>query len=119
MKAPDTFPTSVELFAGGGGMALGTRLAGFRHAALVEWHKPAARILRHNAELHPRLWRLEDVHERDVRLWLRDYDGPSSVDLVAGGPPCQPFSLAGVHAGDSDERNMFPAALDVVRALTP
>jgi len=38
---------------------------------------------------------------------------------VAGGPPCQPFSLGGVHAGDADERNMFPAALDVVRELLP
>src|SRR5262249_42582787 len=39
--------------------------------------------------------------------------------LVAGGPPCQPFSLAGVHAGDNDKRNMFPAALDIVRKLLP
>jgi DNA (cytosine-5)-methyltransferase 1 len=112
-------PTSVELFAGGGGMALGTRLAGFTHTALVEWNKNAARILRHNAELHPDLWRPEDIYEKDVRLWLRDYHGSATVDLVAGGPPCQPFSLAGVHAGNSDERNMFPVALDVVRELTP
>ena len=112
--------TSVELFAGGGGMALGTREAGFRHLALVEWHKPAATILRHNAKLHPNLWNEDDVHETDVRVWLNETPlTEGKVDLVAGGPPCQPFSLAGVHAGDDDERNMFPAALDIVRKLRP
>lgn len=112
--------TSVELFAGGGGMALGTRNAGFEHLALVEWYKPAATILRHNAEIHPNLWNKVDVHEKDVRIWLKQTDlKEGQVDLVAGGPPCQPFSLGGVHAGDEDDRNMFPAALDVVRKLRP
>ncbi|KRF28623.1 hypothetical protein ASG91_08165 [Phycicoccus sp. Soil802] len=112
--------TSVELFAGGGGMALGTRNAEFEHLALVEWYKPAAKILRHNAELHPNLWNKDDVHEKDVRIWLNQtHLMEGQVDLVAGGPPCQPFSLAGVHAGDEDDRNMFPAALDVVRKLRP
>lgn len=112
--------TSVELFAGGGGMAVGTREAGFEHLALVEWYKPAATILRHNARLHPDLWREEDVHEKDVRVWLEETDiEAEDVDLVAGGAPCQPFSLAGVHAGDQDDRNMFPAALEAVRKFRP
>ena len=112
--------TSVELFAGGGGMALGTGEAGFEHLALVEWYKPAATILRHNARLRPGLWHEQDVHEQDVRVWLRETSiKPGDVDLVAGGPPCQPFSLAGVHAGDEDDRNMFPAALDAVRKFKP
>jgi DNA (cytosine-5)-methyltransferase 1 len=111
---------SVELFAGGGGMALGTRNAGFEHLALVEWNKSAAAILRHNAKKHPDLWSAEHVLEQDVRLWLRETPIKKDlVDLVAGGPPCQPFSLAGVHAGDNDERNMFPAAIQVVRKLRP
>lgn len=112
--------TSVELFAGGGGMAVGTGEAGFGHLALVEWYKPAAKILRHNARLHPELWHEEDVHEQDVRVWLAETSiKEGEVDLVAGGPPCQPFSLAGVHAGDEDDRNMFPAALDAVRKFQP
>lgn len=112
--------TSIELFAGGGGMALGTREAGFEHLALVEWYKPATRILRHNARRYPMLWRESDVHEQDVRTWLEQTDiSPDDVDLVAGGPPCQPFSLAGVHAGDEDARNMFPAAIDAVRKFRP
>ena len=112
--------TSVELFAGGGGMALGTRQAGFEHLALVDWNKNAAAILRHNANKHPDLWAADDVYEQDVREWLRRTNiKGGEVDLVAGGPPCQPFSLAGVHAGDMDERNMFPVAIEAVRKFRP
>jgi len=112
--------TSIELFAGGGGMAIGVRQAGFEHLALVEWYKPAATILRHNGRFQPDLWREDDVYEQDVRHWLEQTEIEAGrVDLVAGGPPCQPFSLAGVHAGDEDSRNMFPAALDAVRKFQP
>lgn len=112
-------PQSVELFAGGGGMALGMRSAGFRHHALVEWWAPAARVLRHNANLRPELWKPDQVYEADVRSVHDVLGEPGTIALVAGGPPCQPFSLGGVHAGDTDGRNMFPAALDVVRRLRP
>lgn len=110
---------SVELFAGGGGMALGMRKAGFSHQALVEWWAPAARVLRHNAELRPELWKPDQVIEEDVRTSFEALSLGGHVHLVAGGPPCQPFSFAGAHAGDNDERNMFPAALEVVRRLNP
>lgn len=112
-------PHSVELFAGGGGMALGMREAGFKHTALVEWWAPAAKVLRHNADLKPHLWKADDVIEADVRLSLEALGERGTVQLVAGGPPCQPFSLGGAHAGDTDDRNQFPAALDVVRKLRP
>ena len=110
---------SVEIFAGGGGMALGMRGSGFQHHALVEWWKPAARVLRVNAELNPELWKPDRVLEQDVRSAIDALGEPGTIHLVAGGPPCQPFSLAGAHAGDADERNMFPVALDVVRRLQP
>jgi DNA (cytosine-5)-methyltransferase 1 len=110
---------SVEIFAGGGGMALGMREAGFTHHALVEWWAPAARVLRHNAELRPELWKPNQVLEQDVCQVGDALGEPGTIQLVAGGPPCQPFSLAGAHAGDNDRRNMFPAAIDVVRRLTP
>jgi DNA (cytosine-5)-methyltransferase 1 len=118
-------PTSVELFAGGGGMALGLHLAGFDHLRLVEWDGRACDTLRLNATKvdptagHPP-WEVAHVECGDVREFAAerasDFRG---VDLVAGGPPCQPFSLGGLHAGDNDQRNMFPAALDVVRACAP
>jgi len=110
---------SLELFAGGGGMALGMRAAGFHHHALVEWWSPAARVLRHNAELRPELWKPDQILEDDIRDIVDDLGEPGTVHLIAGGPPCQPFSFAGAHAGDNDERNMFPAALDAVRRLRP
>ena len=118
MTATPHRPRAVELFAGGGGMALGLGHAGFAHSALIEWWSPAAAVLRHNARLNPDLWQPDAVHELDVRSAHHILEG-HTPDLFAGGPPCQPFSLAGVHAGDNDSRNMFPAAIDVVRGLRP
>lgn len=112
-------PQSVELFAGGGGMAIGMRGAGFHHHCLVEWWTPAAKILRHNAELYPDLWKPDRILEEDVRNVADQLGEIGTVQLVAGGPPCQPFSFAGAHAGDTDERNMFPAAIDIIRRLGP
>ncbi len=116
---------SIELFAGGGGMALGLHAAGFEHSQLVEWDPRACDTLRlngatsvpHTGQLP---WSAERVLEGDVRHYAAALGASAeAVDLVAGGPPCQPFSLGGVHAGHSDARNMFPAALDVVRAVQP
>lgn len=114
-------PTSIELFAGGGGMALGLHLAGFQHVQLVEWDSKACDTLRLNAQAPAAPWALEAVHNEDVRDTIADLVASSApeVDLVAGGPPCQPFSLGGIHAGDTDSRNMFPAALEVVRRTCP
>ena len=117
---------SIELFAGGGGMAFGLHAAGFEHARLVEWDSRACDTLRLNARNDDPLtgepvWDGEDVLHADVRHFAADRGVAAlgDIDLVAGGPPCQPFSLGGVHAGHADERNMFPAALDVVRAERP
>ncbi|MGH8907485.1 MAG: DNA cytosine methyltransferase [Egibacteraceae bacterium] len=120
-------PTSLELFAGGGGLALGLHAAGFRHRALVEFEARACATLRRNAErwasvrVQDAPWTVEEVVEADVREYLRSraFQDLGRIDLLAGGPPCQPFSLGGVHAGTNDDRNMFPAALDYVRELWP
>ncbi|MGY2121327.1 DNA cytosine methyltransferase [Nocardia gipuzkoensis] len=115
-------PTSVELFAGGGGLSLGLHLAGFEHEQLVELSPSACTILRENAKLKPELWKEENIREMDVRDWLREVPNlglPAEIDLVAGGPPCQPFSASGKRAGMNDERDMFPATIEAVRALRP
>ena len=88
--------TSVELFAGGGGLALGLSLAGFSHVLLNEFDKSACNTLRMN---HPE-W---DIIEGDVRnvdfTPLRD-----KVDFLSGGFPCQAFSYAGKQGGFDDTR---------------
>jgi DNA (cytosine-5)-methyltransferase 1 len=116
--------TSLELFAGVGGLALGLQRAGFRHVALVEIEGKACSTLRHNSRLseHGQTgWEPQDVVESDARVFLgsSSLDTVCGVDLLAGGPPCQPFSLGGVHNGMNDERNMFPVALQFVREVRP
>ena len=117
---------SLELFAGGGGMALGLHTAGFNHSALVEFDPKACDTLRHNARhwgirgSDNQAWEDNAVMLDDVRhIDLNAIAGHDSLDLLAGGPPCQPFSLGGIHAGINDNRNMFPAALDLVRRCKP
>lgn len=109
---------SIELFAGAGGLALGIADAGFEHAAILEWDRFACETLCHNKDLghkHARSWNIVegDVADFDYRPY-RD-----TVDLVAGGPPCQPFSLGGKHRGNEDNRNMFPEAVRAVREVMP
>lgn len=115
-------PRSVELFAGGGGMALGMYMAGVVHEQLVEWDPRACDILRTNAERNPQIWKSENIRDMDVRKWLgagSDLTQLEGIDIIAGGPPCQPFSLSGKRVGQADIRNMFPAAIQAVRQLKP
>lgn len=102
--------SSLELCAGAGGQALGLEGAGFEHAGLVEIEKDFCATLRLN---RPR-W---NVHEMD----LRDFNGRpyEKVDLLAGGLPCPPFSVAGKQLGKLDERNLFPAAMKLIDQVRP
>ena len=110
-KGPTITPLkSIELFSGAGGLALGLEQAGFEAVALLERDADACAALRHN---RPN-W---NILQRDVReVTFRDFD---PVDLVAGGPPCQPFSMGGKAQGDKDHRDMFPQAARAVRELRP
>jgi DNA (cytosine-5)-methyltransferase 1 len=111
--------TSVEVFAGGGGLALGLERAGFRHLAINEIDDRSLETLRsnHASEARPPTERWP-LFPGDVRLqpWDR-FKGLAM--LVAGGAPCQPFSVGGVHRGDEDPRNLWPALIDVVRRVEP
>lgn len=111
-------PTSVELFTGAGGLAIATHRAGFRHEALFEWNKDACKTLRRNAADNTlqdsSSW---DVREGDIReVSFRKFEG---VSLVAGGPPCQPFSIGGNHRGMEDDRDMIPHFIRAVRETKP
>ncbi len=105
---------AVELFAGAGGLALGTSQAGFDHSAVVEWNQNACDTLRQNNSLGVISW---PIHQADVRQFdFAEYKDP---DLLAGGPPCQPFSIGGKHRGQSDTRNLFPEAIRAIRETRP
>jgi len=109
---------SVELFGGAGGLALGIGLAGFETQAFVEWDRWACDTVRENSSSGYGLVENWPVFEGDVRSF--DWSSiTTSTDLVAGGPPCQPFSMGGKARAADDSRDMFPAAAEVIRALKP
>ncbi len=108
---------SVELFAGGGGLGLGLSLVDFKPAIVIEWDKWACDTIRKNKKHGYPLVQNWQVHEGDVRKF--DFSKLDDVDLVSGGPPCQPFSLGGKHKANKDSRDMFPVAVSVVRSLKP
>jgi DNA (cytosine-5)-methyltransferase 1 len=101
---------SLELFSGAGGLAKGLELSGLKHSALVELNKHAYASLCENFDAEKVF--LGDV--RDFNLEMLD-----SIDVVAGGPPCQPFSLGGKHKADQDNRDMFPYAIRAIETLKP
>lgn len=111
---------SIELFTGAGGLALATHMTGFEHASLFEWNEDACDTLRANATRNA-LKGLDEWKDRVVQGDVREaqFSAFSGVDLVAGGPPCQPFSLAGKHAGMEDPRDMIPQFIRAVRETQP
>ncbi|HDO1385698.1 TPA: DNA cytosine methyltransferase [Aeromonas veronii] len=109
---------SVELFAGAGGLAMGVTLAGFESLAVVEWDKWACDTVRENQKRGYPLVSGWPLWEGDVRHF--DWSSiPQDIDLLAGGPPCQPFSMGGKHKAFGDSRDMFPATVEIVRKLRP
>ena len=100
----------LELCAGAGGQALGFERAGFEHAALIDNDPHSCATLRTNRPY----W---NVIEADLRRFRPDYW--RGVDVVAGGLPCPPFSIAGKQLGQEDERDLFPMLLGVVEATAP
>ena len=101
---------SLEIFSGAGGLAKGLELAGFQHSAFVEFNKHACASLYENFEAGK-------VFFGDVKDF--DLNAIGAVDVVAGGPPCQPFSLGGKHKAEQDSRDMFPYAIRAIEQLTP
>ena len=109
---------AIEIFAGAGGLGIGVSRAGFTPAVVIEWDRYCCDTIRENQDrgLCPL------VHWPLVEGDVRDFDFGSiggEMDLVSGGPPCQPFSLGGKHRGHLDDRDMFPQAIRSVRQLRP
>jgi DNA (cytosine-5)-methyltransferase 1 len=109
---------SVELYTGAGGLALGISRAGFKHLAVVELDRDACTTMHEN-----QVRRVEGIHRWPVfNCDVRNFDVssvPEGIELLAAGVPCQPFSIGGKHKGHSDERNLFPETIDVIRRIKP
>lgn len=101
---------SLELFSGAGGLAKGLENVGFKHLGLLEINKDSCQSLRLN-------YPTSDILETDIRNF--DFSTYKDIDLIGGGPPCQPFSIGGKAKGSSDNRDMFPYAIKGVRELMP
>ncbi len=103
--------TSVEVCAGAGGQALGLEQAGFGHEAVVEADADACETLRRNRGAQ---WKVieDDMANVDGRAFR-------GADLLAGGVPCPPFSIAGRQLGQDDDRDLFPQALRLVEEVSP
>ncbi len=109
---------SIELFGGAGGLALGISELGFKTESFVEYDHPSCLTLRMNQLLGTPLVSEWPVVEDDVRNV--DYSKfKSGLDLLSGGPPCQPFSMGGKARAYNDTRDMFPEAVRAVRELRP
>jgi len=102
--------TTLELCAGGGGQALGLEMAGIEHAALVEIDDTSCATLSSNRP-----------HWNVIKADLNSFDARqfAGVDIVSGGLPCPPFSVAGKQLGTLDERNLFPAMVRIVDEVRP
>ena len=119
--------TSLEICAGAGGQAVGLHKAGFDHLGLVEWDAHAVDTLRENVGGWPG-WGEEQIAAlapMDVKEFLKSevrkniQVGEDGLDLLAGGVPCPPFSLAGKRLGKDDERDLFPDALNIIEDFLP
>jgi DNA (cytosine-5)-methyltransferase 1 len=105
---------ALSLFSGGGGLDIGFDRAGFSHVASFEIREDAAAVLK---AAHPE-WMIEGGPDGDVcqAKWGK-YKG--EIDVLHGGPPCQPFSHAGYRSGADDVRDMFPQLIRAVIAIKP
>ncbi|GAA2912829.1 DNA cytosine methyltransferase [Actinoplanes cyaneus] len=103
----------VEICAGAGGQALGLERAGFEHALAVELDENALNTLKHNRPS----WKTALGDVANLATWKpSDYEG---IDLLAGGVPCPPFTIAGKQLGATDERDLFAWAVELAGVVKP
>ncbi len=102
---------NMDLFSGAGGLALGLRDAGWDTVAAVEVDPSAAQTFRKN---FPEVEVLEErIQGVDFTRWR------GKVDIISGGPPCQPFSVAGRQQASNDPRNGIPEFIRAIEEARP
>jgi len=102
--------THGSLFSGIGGFDLASEWAGFTNLFNCEWEEFPRKVLKHH---FPNAEQYEDIHDFDATK----YNG--RIDILSGGFPCQPFSVAGKRKGSEDERHLWPEMLRIIRACEP
>jgi len=109
---------AVELFVGAGGLGMAVSQAGFKPKLVVDWDQWACDTIRENKKAGLKPFTNWPLIEGDVReVSFKQFE--DKIDIVTGGPPCQPFSMGGLHRAYLDERDMFPQAIRAVREMRP
>ncbi len=108
----------IELFAGGGGLALATSKSGFKHSLLVEWDKDSSKTLNYNSNFFHLDFDSDSIFNGDIRS-VNFSKYAEKIDLLSGGPPCQPFSIGGKAQAYNDGRDMFPQAVRALLEIKP
>ena len=109
----------LSLFTGAGGGIYGSKLLGWHTVGYVEWEDYPQRVIAQRIKdgIFDNAPIFTDVREFVQSGAARQYRG--FVDVVTGGFPCQPFSVCGKRKASNDSRDMWPATMDVIRAVKP
>jgi len=99
-----------SLFSGIGGFDLAAEWAGWQNAFHCEWNEFGQKILKH---YWPKAISYGDIKQTDFTIWR------GRIDVLTGGFPCQPYSLAGKRKGKDDERHLWPEMLRAIREISP
>lgn len=99
-----------SLFSGIGGFDLAAEWAGWQNAFHCEWNEFGQKILKY---YWPNAKSYGDITQTDFTIWR------NRIDVLTGGFPCQPYSVAGKRKGKEDERHLWPQMLRAIRELSP
>ncbi|MGA4710038.1 DNA cytosine methyltransferase [Bacillus safensis] len=109
---------SIELFAGIGGIALAAEWAGIETVAFCEREPYCQKLLNQN---FPNVPVFDDVRTLNRQL-LEDegvIEPNGTIDIISGGFPCQPYSIAGKRKGKEDDRDLWPEMFRIIKELRP